>query len=191
MVKSSIVIRDPDTGRSLPADLTGKRSHHLTALAPTGERDNNGYSLWKIQCDCGNVIVRPSYIIVRGTQRTCGCGPKGRPRIEDSGAFINAIYTHTKRSASTRKYDFTLTKEQLQTIIIQTCFYCGAPPKERSMKNLAGKFAFNGIDRVDNKQGYIFENCVPCCATCNRAKSTLAIDEFKNWIDRAYNHLHS
>lgn len=46
----------------------------------------------------------------------------------------------------------------------------------------------NGIDRADSNRGYIKENCLPCCETCNKAKRDLAIDDFYNWLKRAYYH---
>jgi hypothetical protein len=36
-----------------------------------------------------------------------------------------------------------------------------------------------GIDRVDSTKNYTLENCVACCATCNRMKLDLT---YENWI---------
>jgi hypothetical protein len=45
---------------------------------------------------------------------------------------------------------------------------------------------YNGIDRVDSTKGYFNENVVSCCKVCNRAKSNLSLDEFKEWISKVY-----
>jgi hypothetical protein len=39
--------------------------------------------------------------------------------------------------------------------------------------------AFNGIDRLNNEKFYRKSNSVPCCWTCNRAKSALPM---RLWI---------
>jgi hypothetical protein len=45
----------------------------------------------------------------------------------------------------------------------------------------------NGIDRVVPDKGYVYDNCVPCCKYCNRAKSDLTTEQFKNLIIKIYN----
>lgn len=47
-----------------------------------------------------------------------------------------------------------------------SCYYC-----KRSDKDM-------GVDRVDNNQGYTEENCVSCCAMCNRMKSDWDVSMF-------------
>lgn len=44
-----------------------------------------------------------------------------------------------------------------------------------------------GVDRIDFNIGYVKENCLPCCTTCNIAKHTHDVDYFKNWIVKVYN----
>ena len=43
------------------------------------------------------------------------------------------------------------------------CLYCGVLDPAH----------LNGIDRLDNATGYLPDNCVPCCWTCNMMKNTL------------------
>ncbi len=47
----------------------------------------------------------------------------------------------------------------------KSCFYCG-------------KDNASGLDRIDNNQGYILENCVACCKNCNIAKSNYSVKDF-------------
>jgi 5-methylcytosine-specific restriction endonuclease McrA len=157
-------------------------------LKRTVEIDSNGYQIWLARCDCGTEIARASYRFIRG-MKTCGCGPQGRPRIANSGAHVNTLYAHTRTSARARDIDFLLTKESFREIVERNCHYCGALPQLKTThKNLSGQFAFNGIDRVDNNSGYEVSNCVPCCFTCNKAKSALSVDEFREWLRRAFHH---
>ncbi|AGE55401.1 hypothetical protein PBCVMA1E_632L [Paramecium bursaria Chlorella virus MA1E] len=67
--------------------------------------------------------------------------------------------------------DFQLTKEQYDTLRQGNCTYCGRMCTETHT---------NGIDRVDNTRGYILDNCVSCCGSCNIAKGTMNVEEFIN-----------
>lgn len=77
-----------------------------------------------------------------------------------------SVYTWGARA---RKMEFTLTKEDFFGIIKRDCVYCGAKPS-----------LLNGVDREDNKKGYVKDNCVPCCAICNHMKHTLSVQDFIN-----------
>lgn len=47
----------------------------------------------------------------------------------------------------------------------------------------------SGIDRVENDKGYILDNCVPCCAQCNRDKGSSSLCDFVARTWRRYHHL--
>ena len=51
-------------------------------------------------------------------------------------------------------------------------------------RELTGDIYWNGIDRVDSSLGYINENCVSCCRTCNYAKLEMNIKDFLDWVQR-------
>lgn len=89
--------------------------------------------------------------------------------------YVNII-NDIKYKAEKRKKDWHLTHEQAFKLITSSCLYCGYTPKWPTSRV--------GIDRVDNSIGYIEGNCVPCCFTCNSAKGTLSLQEFKNWVLR-------
>lgn len=93
---------------------------------------------------------------------------------------LNAFYYNTKASTIKRGYSFDLTLNEASILSQKVCTYCGKEPDQvlSSFRN----FIYNGIDRVDNTKGYVSENCVPCCKTCNRMKDTLSLDEFKSHI---------
>lgn len=81
-------------------------------------------------------------------------------------------YQRYKDGAAKRGYVFELTIEQARAMFSVPCMYCHYPPRGE----------FNGIDRVDNSKGYTLDNCVPCCAWCNRAKSDGQLPRFMEWI---------
>ena len=86
-------------------------------------------------------------------------------------------YSSYKRMAKVANRTFALTLEEFTTFFWQKpCSYCGT------------NIETVGIDRVNNTKGYIFDNCVPCCEPCNRAKLKMTLEEFLDWIVRVYSH---
>jgi len=85
--------------------------------------------------------------------------------------------TEIRASAKARNLDFDLTEKQFDDIATQACHYCN---KENTTR---------GLDRVDNSRGYLMDNVVSCCKTCNFMKHTLGQDEFFAHIKCLYNHL--
>lgn len=166
-------------------DLTGRRFYRLMVLEFV-ETTKYNQIMWKCQCDCGNILNVRGGDLRNGRTRTCGC--RGLSLGESS---FNATYQSYKKAASTRELEFLLSKEQFKNITQQDCYYCGThPSNERKVSTSTGSFIYNGIDRVDNSRGYSIDNCVPCCDMCNKSKNKHSIDEFYEWIDRVYNHLH-
>ena len=73
--------------------------------------------------------------------------------------------------------DFNLTIDQFHSITSKPCHYCGVSSKKM------------GIDRKDSGQGYVLDNCVPCCKKCNQAKMNIPYEEFIGDIKRRYEYL--
>jgi len=86
----------------------------------------------------------------------------------------NCYYIY-KSEAKRKANKFELSFEELKTIIRKPCHYCG---------DLLNKY--NGIDRMDNTKGYIYNNCVPCCKLCNFKKGAMKYKDFLEWIERVY-----
>lgn len=63
----------------------------------------------------------------------------------------------------------------------------GKHPEQQTVKRCVnGINKSNGIDRVDNEIGYIYENCVCCCKVCNTMKMNLSVYEFLNHISKIF-----
>lgn len=93
------------------------------------------------------------------------CNECRKSRIEER-------FLRYKNSAKERGFDFELNLNEFFTLISIPCIYCGSFDRQ-----FLGKF-YTGIDRVDTKQGYILNNCVPCCFTCNSMKLNSTWEEF-------------
>lgn len=105
-------------------------------------------------------------------------------------AAFNALIRAMENNAKKRGYRWELTDKDVAHLTKQPCCYCGIEPSRVfSRKNLNGTYIYNGIDRIDNTKGYIIDNVVPCCKTCNYAKQSMTVEKFYVWIERVYMHI--
>lgn len=143
---------------------------------------------WLCQCDCGSEPRMVSLSNLKSGKTVC-CGCVVPNRLSYGEAAFNTLYAEYKRGAIQRHLVFEITKEEFKIITKQNCFYCGAEPKQaKNQKERYGDYVYNGIDRVDNLQGYIINNVVTCCKRCNQGKTNLSQQEFLSWIERVYNY---
>jgi hypothetical protein len=148
-------------------------------------------SLWLCKCGCGNTTYVRSNQLAKGKIKSCGClfrGPRMNKRRPENYTLKTTLLRAYKAGAKSREKEFSISEEIFVKLISDNCYYCGSIPLSANKRFLKydKKFRYNGIDRVDNKKGYIEGNCVTCCDVCNKAKSEMSVDEFKNWIKRVY-----
>lgn len=168
-------------------DLTGETYGRRTVISGPLPGGKNSY--WLCECECGNLNYVATSNLKRGQCNQCKeCQVTNHPNNRPLGeAAFTVIWCEYKKSAISRKLPLELTKEQFRNLITKNCNYCKrAPFKTRNKSIGRGGFTFNGIDRVDNSIGYTLKNSVPCCYVCNRAKSTMTQDEFKDWVQLIY-----
>lgn len=178
-------------------DLVGTRYGRLVVVS-INRRDKH-HTYWNCICDCGNEKVAYQELLKNGNTSSCGCYRKELARargkqnlLENEFAGFNRIFYQYQHSATYRKIPFELNQEEFNILIKRPCTYCGK--KDSNLVKVNGRhreFYYNGIDRVDNAKGYCKDNCVPCCRNCNKAKGTMSLVEFKNWIDAVYNTINS
>lgn len=68
-----------------------------------------------------------------------------------------------KSSAKEKSIDMTMEEDAMRSLFFGNCFYCNEPK---------GEF-LQGINRMDQFEGYIPGNCVTCCQSCNMMKGCL------------------
>lgn len=163
------------------ADIIGKRFGKLVIIERTKNR-----KIVKVRCDCGTEKFVTVTNLGRST-KSCGCwkatGLWVNPgNIKPFGeAARGALFKSYQREAKERGYSWNIDYDYFGVITKENCFYCNAEPKQKQRGD-NGDYIYNGIDRVDNSDGYEMNNIVPCCRKCNRAKDIMSFDEFKNWI---------
>lgn len=90
---------------------------------------------------------------------------KYRAYVRDYRTTPGGMLQSFKAGALKRGLDFELTLERIAELQDTPCHYCGQ----------AGP---NGIDRLDNEDGYTVLNSVACCKTCNKMKYTYTPEAF-------------
>lgn len=88
---------------------------------------------------------------------------------------VRQFFRTYQTSAQRRNLSFDLSNQDFEQVVKQPCMYCGG-------FNRGG--IFSGLDRVDNKIGYIKENVVPCCGECNMMRGMMFQQEFLDRIVR-------
>lgn len=154
------------------------------------------------KCRCGNEIRFWKFSVMQN-QKSCGCGLDNVGFTKEQRRTFNSRLNSYKNGAKNRNLDWELSYEDFFNLTQANCTFCGLKPKKinyfanaPSLKKESpnrnwDKYTinFNGVDRLDNSKGYTLENSVSCCIYCNRAKSDLSLDEFKERIKKIYNYL--
>ena len=183
-------------------ELTGMKFGHLTVIRRANPEEygeaykhDRGHIRWIVECECGIKKVYPGSRIKTKQLTSCGClnGKYKAPGEAAKWAYFLRYKIHAKR----RKKEFLLSLEQFLNITSSDCHYCGAVPKsgfssyrkKSGSKKYYGEYKHNGIDRLNSSIGYIENNCVPCCSSCNYAKAEMSVDDFKEWIIKVHAHL--
>lgn len=168
-------------------DRTGQRYGKLVVI----RRADNGTGLagnarWLCRCDCGAEKVIKGTSLRVGKTKSCGCLKRVPKRGYLPGECArNRVLNGYRQGARSRGLSWDVTYEDFCRLITQHCFYCGSPPSAVSKAGpYSGEFIYNGIDRVDNTQGYVLDNMVTCCKICNHAKKDMSFDDFMAWIAR-------
>lgn len=138
--------------------------------------------IWKCLCNCGNYSRVSTANLINRRVTSCGhCNS-----IEQEA--IKHLYRKYKYGAKKRNYEFLLSIEDFSILIKKSCYYCDSIPSNKQKSRRIYKedfiFSYQGIDRKDNKIGYVSSNVVPCCIVCNRAKSSLSYQEFIEFLKR-------
>ena len=160
------------------------------------------YYIYLCKCDCGNTIEVKAENLKSGKVKSCGClkNAPARNRLPDrKDAILRREYSSIKkRNRKFTDYDNVISYDEYKSIVNAPCNFCGCVGSRSINDRLRSRgkthicsdevIHINGIDRIDSSKGYISGNCISCCTTCNYAKNTMSIEQFKTWIRRVYEH---
>ena len=87
---------------------------------------------------------------------------------EEKSRNIEQYYKDYIKGAAKRGYEMNLDFITFSKMVLAECHYCGDKTEGET----------NGIDRVDNSNGYLIDNCVTACWKCNKMKHIYNKDFF-------------
>lgn len=175
-----------------PKDEIGKMYNLWKVIAkadqPEGLKNQGAYWLCECQCPLKTRRIIRGGTLRQGLSKSCGCyATEIKKRIRKQDAPFISVFRKVQQSALKRNIQCALTLQDIKELVLKDCHYCGALPSNTDKRLLRiHNFYFNGIDRVDNNQGYIMNNCVPCCSFCNTIKSTKTQQAFFEHIRLLY-----
>ena len=143
---------------------------------------------YKCLCDCGNITYACNSGLKTGHRKSCGC-ISHIPKLKNDMAIKRRIFRTYRRAAKDRGFAFDIQFDRFCAMINQSCQYCGSAPYIKIKTSSNTIFRYNGIDRVDSKQGYVDGNIVTCCVVCNKSKNAYTLNDWKEWIKRIYNNM--
>jgi hypothetical protein len=106
---------------------------------------------------------------------------KRRQREESRRDPFTNRWLRIQRSSRKRGIEWGFDNpEDLREFWDTPCHYCGGEVEQRL-----------GLDRIENDKGYIPDNVVQCCTTCNLMKRSHSVDEWVVHMRRVLEHLES
>lgn len=176
---------------SRKVNLVGNKYGRLTVIKYIGIVNNKDRN-WQCICDCGkykNVITSS---LTKSKTSSCGCLSdevrKNKPnqyKLPIGHATRNVILYTYKQNAHRKNLKWELTDDFAFKLFKNNCACCGIEPCiNKKHKNSNGYYIYNGIDRIDNTKGYLYNNVQTLCKRCNIAKNNMTQKEFISWIKR-------
>lgn len=175
---------------------SGSKFGNLTVISEDG-RDSHGHIFYLCLCTCGKKKRVSRNHLCANTIKSCGClwykticAHAKRRRKPKGMATASALYNHYRAGAKRRNLAFQLNLNDFLNLTKSPCFYCGTNPKQvLTLRGYYGSYVYNGVDRLNNLEGYNPTNTVACCGTCNMGKRGMSFDDFKKWINSVHAHL--
>lgn len=169
-------------------NLKGRRFGKLKVLRRDGAASGR-HSRWRVTCDCGTEKTVLGTNLLKGATKSCGCLRSEMLALPYGVGSRNVVLRTYKNVAKKKGLEWALSDEEFISLAASNCHYCGLPPSNTggSPKN-NGRFVYNGIDRSDSSAGYISNNVVPACWTCNWMKRHMSAEAFLAHIDRIHAH---
>ena len=158
----------------------GRKYQHASILRHLGNY------VYEFKCQCGKLFTKAAKRI--HARSNCGCLNNQYKPVNAVG--VNTVYSTYKDNAHRHRRPFELDKSTFASLLAGNCAYCSDPPSGKIILSGDGRvFMYNGIDRLDNTEGYVQGKVVTCCNRCISLKNKYSYAEFTNIVKRIYENL--
>lgn len=127
-------------------------------------------------------------LATRKNSKCSSCSKLGRPS-SNKGAPFQSLYNHSVYISKHRGIVNSLSfSDFLEFTKIENCHYCGCPVTWREHRRHTKDYSGYNLDRKDNNEGYMKDNCVVCCEVCNYMKRMMSVEYFIQHCHRVVSH---
>jgi hypothetical protein len=151
----------------------------LAIICYTPEENARIVSLWdegKRLSEIADDVGRSLASIINHMKQLRKKGLAESRKLDPEIALRNQILSGYRTDAKRHGREWSLSDEEYYHLTSSACKYCDSPPAIRVQRGL--QIAYSGIDRINNDRGYVSDNVVACCETCNYAKRAMTQKEF-------------
>jgi len=175
-------------------DIVGQKFNRWTIIEELPIKRQRSI-LYRAKCDCGNEKIISGSQAKNGYSKSCGCLRKEEVfksnSLPEGEAALKKLLTSYKGGARKRGYSWELNDEAAINLFNKNCYYCNTEPSQifpsiGDRHKFNGTIIYNGIDRINNSDGYTKGNVVSCCETCNRMKMALSEEFFIAHIKKIF-----
>ena len=171
-------------------NIQGQVFGRLTVISRLAN-DKKSRARWRRLCACKDkrLISVAGKDLRSGHVKSCGCLQQEWADIgqRKPGVAFRQIFKNYQCRAHNRKTPFALSRDEFYEITQKPCHYCGRS-LTNSYQEKAEIFLYNGVDRVECRDGYVPGNVVSCCSICNTMKMSLPLDVFREHVKLVYEH---
>lgn len=165
----------------------GDKKHSLTIIEYLYVNNKYHSTKLKVRCDCGeHRYINTSEF---GKNKTCGCNKfesgKNHYSFQGYNNISKTKYNYILQNAKKRKFDFDISMEYLDALLIKQNFKCALTGIKIALTN---KLSSASLDRIDSKKGYIEGNLQWVHKDVNRMKSDFEEQYFKKLCELITNY---
>lgn len=157
-------------------------------------------SRYTLTCRCGktskgasdHVTKKISRLLSEGFVACQSCTFDYKKKIEIERVTNNVMYSFKDvyreyvNKSKKRNIEFNLSLEDCYLLFNKPCHYCDDAPNNCRIRHNGYKVYYQGLDRINNDQGYTIDNVVPCCKYCNSFKMDRSQKEFIEHVNRVF-----
>jgi hypothetical protein len=164
----------------------GDKFGSLLVKSREGIDSDNKTALWKVECDCGNILLRPTDYLRFSKVKTCHECEVKRRRGGTELISGDMFYSY-RHDAERRNISFNISLPQISELLVEQEFKCvlsGLELKTFPYSEECFRATNASLDRKNSDLNYDIENLQWLDKRVNKMKNDFIQDEFIEYCDR-------